>query len=163
DFAVGSSPISVAVADVNGDGTPDLVVTNENSNRVTVLLGNRNAATHFELTASARTTAGIAFPLTVRALTPTNQVDWPYGGTVQDAFNNTATGYLGTLDFTLSPGGDLGNYTFTAADQGRHTLAGLVLDAGDYMLAGSDVANPAVGGSVTFTVRPAGAPPPGRS
>jgi len=249
NFAAGSRPLSVAVADVNGDGKPDLVVANSGSDSVSVLLGNRNAATHFELTASARTTAGIAFPLTVRALTPTNQVDWLYGGTVhfsssdaqatlpadtsfaltdggargfaavvlrtagdqtitatdtvtgsvmgsvlvtvtpaaadhlaftvpvnlmagvpfdilvtvQDAFNNMATGYLGTLDFTLSPGGDLGNYTFTATDQGQHTLAGLVLDAGNYMLAGSDVANPAISGTVSFTVNPPGAPPPGRS
>jgi hypothetical protein len=39
-FAAGSLPISVAVADVNGDGLPDLVVANERSNNVSVLLGN---------------------------------------------------------------------------------------------------------------------------
>ena len=28
-FAAGSNPVSVAVADVNGDGKPDLVVANQ--------------------------------------------------------------------------------------------------------------------------------------
>jgi FG-GAP-like repeat len=38
-FAVGAAPGSVEIADFNGDGKPDLVVANERSNDVTVLLG----------------------------------------------------------------------------------------------------------------------------
>src|SRR4029077_1191929 len=38
DFAVGSNPTSIAVADLNGDGIPDLVVANSGSNTVSVLL-----------------------------------------------------------------------------------------------------------------------------
>ena len=41
-YAVGSSPESVAVADLNGDGIPDIVVTNSESDSVGVLLGNGN-------------------------------------------------------------------------------------------------------------------------
>jgi hypothetical protein len=40
NFAVGTSPQSVTVADVNGDGQPDLIVANKYSNTVSVLLGN---------------------------------------------------------------------------------------------------------------------------
>jgi hypothetical protein len=39
-FAVGENPTSVAVADVNKDGLPDLVVTNSNDGSISVLLGN---------------------------------------------------------------------------------------------------------------------------
>ena len=38
DFSTGSDSISVAIADLNGDGKPDLVVANEGSNTVSVLL-----------------------------------------------------------------------------------------------------------------------------
>ena len=37
-FATGAIPISVTVADLNGDGQPDLIVTNDGSNSVSVLL-----------------------------------------------------------------------------------------------------------------------------
>jgi type II secretory pathway component GspD/PulD (secretin) len=39
-FSVGHFPTSIAVADFNGDGYPDLAVTNENDNSVSILLGN---------------------------------------------------------------------------------------------------------------------------
>ena len=39
-FSVGTGPFSVAVGDFNGDGIPDIVTANYNSNNVTVLLGN---------------------------------------------------------------------------------------------------------------------------
>ncbi|SDX05991.1 Repeat domain-containing protein [Marininema mesophilum] len=39
-FAVGSVPQGITNADFNGDGTPDLAVTNLIDNTVSVLLGN---------------------------------------------------------------------------------------------------------------------------
>jgi alpha-tubulin suppressor-like RCC1 family protein len=43
-ISVGSSPVSVAVGDVNGDGIPDLAVANNGSNSVSVLLGGGSGA-----------------------------------------------------------------------------------------------------------------------
>jgi hypothetical protein len=40
DFTAGDAPRSVAVGDFDGDGNPDLAVTNTNSDNVSVLLGN---------------------------------------------------------------------------------------------------------------------------
>ena len=39
NFAVGIHPYSIAIGDLNGDGKPDLVVANENSNNLSVRLG----------------------------------------------------------------------------------------------------------------------------
>jgi hypothetical protein len=43
-LAAGSRPFSVAVADVNGDGRADVVVSNYNSNNLSVLLSNSNGS-----------------------------------------------------------------------------------------------------------------------
>jgi hypothetical protein len=51
-FAVGSTPVWVAVADVNGDGKPDLIVANSSDNTVSVLL---NTTTPGALTPSFAT------------------------------------------------------------------------------------------------------------
>jgi hypothetical protein len=41
-FPAGAGPIAIAVADYNGDGAPDLVVTDETDNAVTVLINSPN-------------------------------------------------------------------------------------------------------------------------
>ncbi len=57
-YATGSGPSSVAIADVNGDGNPDIVVSNVIGNSVSVLLGNGNGT--FQ---SQQTIAAGSFPI----------------------------------------------------------------------------------------------------
>jgi hypothetical protein len=62
DFATGSNPVSVAVADLNGDGSPDIAVANRSSNSVSVLLNTTMAgapAPSFALRTDFTTTANI--------------------------------------------------------------------------------------------------------
>jgi hypothetical protein len=86
--------------------------------------------------------AGQPFALTVGAVDP---------------YGRSAVGYHGTVHFAASNGATA-DYSFTAADQGQHTFSGLVLRrAGTMGITGTDLANPAVSGSTSFTVMPAAA------
>jgi Putative Ig domain/NHL repeat len=100
-----------------------------------------NAAAAVELvgTAPAGATAGSAFSLTVRAL---------------DAFGNQATGYTGTVHFASSdPHAALpANYTYTAADDGRHVFVATLTTAGDQTLTVSDTGSAGVSGT-QWTIR----------
>ena len=108
---------------------------------------------HLLLMAADTVVSGTAFDVTV---------------TVQDAFNNTVTGYLGTVQFLSTdsdPGVDLPpNYPFSSADAGSHTFAGgvtLITD-GNQIITVSDP-NLAIMGTATVSVVPPGLPPPPES
>jgi FG-GAP-like repeat/FG-GAP repeat len=60
NYSVGNTPTAIATADLNGDGYPDLIVTNGGDGTVTVLLGNGHGA----FTAKSTTATG-SLPLSV--------------------------------------------------------------------------------------------------
>jgi hypothetical protein len=67
-IAVGSAPSSVAVGDFNGDGVPDLAVTDSLGSKVTILLG-RGDGTFTEATSTYLTTAlGSTSPIAAGSL-----------------------------------------------------------------------------------------------
>ncbi len=96
------------------------------------------------------TTAGVAHSVTV---------------TAQDAFGNTATGYVGTVHFTSTDGQATvpANYTFTngaGADNGTHTFTnGVTLKtAGTQSITVTDTGTGSITGTQSaITVNPAGA------
>src|SRR5262249_33044826 len=99
------------------------------------------AATHLSISAPSSARVNVAFTITVTAL---------------DAYDNTASGYRGTVHFTSSlrktklPA----NYTFTAADAGVHTFTNGVTftRTGTATLTAADTATSSIKGSVTISV-----------
>ncbi len=100
----------------------------------------QNTATHFALGVPSKVTAGVPFSVTVTAL---------------DAYGRVALGYTGTVMFSSTdPNATLpGVYTFTAADQGIHAFAGLVLPKkGKVAVSVTDSLDPSLFGSVEIQV-----------
>ena len=102
--AVGGGPDSIAVADFNGDGAPDLAIDNFDANNVTILLGNGNG-TFTEATNS---------PISVGSF-PTSVAMGDFNGDgkadLAIANSNYTTGLKGSVTVLLGNG----NGTFTQA------------------------------------------------
>ena len=71
--------------------------------------------------------------------------------TVTDSFGNIITNYLGTIKFTSSDGQALlpANYTFTSADQGKHTFSVTMNTAGTQSITVTDVAQTSLKGTIS--------------
>src|SRR5439155_320630 len=101
------------------------------------------AASHFAVSAPASAAAGSAISFTV---------------TAQDSFNNTATGYTGTVHFSSSdPKAILpANYTFTGGDAGIHVFSGTLKTAGSQSITATDTVTGSISGTQAgITVNPA--------
>ena len=105
---------------------------------------NPGAATHLAVTGAASTTAGVAAGVTV---------------TAKDAFDNTATGYTGTVHFTSSDGGASlpSDYTFVGGDAGSHAFSATLTTAGSQSVTATDTVTSSTAGSHSITVNPAAA------
>ena len=138
-----SSPTSAAVGDFDGDGYPDIAVTNNRTNQVAVLLDRPNAV-RLQVTTPVNPVAGSAFTMTVAAL---------------DAGGTVASNFRGTVHLTATdPAASLpADYTFTAADRGVKTFTATLRTAGRQTLTATDTDARQIMGSTTFTVSPAAA------
>jgi hypothetical protein len=97
------------------------------------------AATHFQVSAPASTTAGTAFTITVTAL---------------DRFGNVATGYLGTVTFSSSDTSAVlpASYTFSSADNGTHSFSVPLNTAGSQSITVADAVHTGDKGKATVLV-----------
>jgi hypothetical protein len=130
---------------VTGRGTPraDLVVAGLVGTTTTV------APTHFSITASTSSKAGATFSIIAKALDSSNKVVTGYQGTVHFTSSDSQAVALGLLP---------ADYTFTSADKGIHTFAGVSLaTAGKQTVTIADAATSSILGSATVTVSPAAA------
>src|SRR5207253_319899 len=103
-------------------------------------------ATHLEVIVPENVTAGNAFNVTVEA---------------EDASNHLATGYTGTIHFSLGSA-DAGatlpaDYTFTASDHGKHTFQVTLSATGSQTITATDTATGSITGQAALTVDAAGA------
>jgi hypothetical protein len=97
-------------------------------------------ASKFVISAPSSVTPGVAFGLTLA---------------VEDAYGNIVTGYTGTVHLTSSDAGASlpADYTFTGADAGVHTFAGLVLrKKGKQKITTTDTLNSSLNASVVVDV-----------
>ena len=121
-FAAGTTPISVATGDFNGDGRPDIAVADIGGSAVTVLLGIQAASNSvLSTTAGATITYGTSVPLTLVVTTggfsaPTGTGTFLDGGVAMGAAIQTAGPYtfsttglgVGLHTLTAAYGGDPG-------------------------------------------------------
>jgi hypothetical protein len=109
----GSYPASVAVADVNGDGKPDLLVANKGSGTVSVLLGNGDGT--FQPAVSYGSGGSFTYSLALGDVNGDGKLDL----VVANAGSNTVGVLLGHGDgtFATAVAYDSGGYF---PDSGRH-------------------------------------------
>jgi hypothetical protein len=139
----GAHATSLAVGDVYGDGYPDIIVADRSFDYVAVLR-NIPDANHFAVDVPSTGVAGSPFTVTVTALNP---------------LGNRAANYTGKIHFTSSDSQAVlpADYTFTAADQGRHTFAVTLKTAGSQSITTTDVAAGSITGSGSVTITAAAA------
>src|SRR5205807_1284700 len=122
-------------ATLNTQGNQTITATDTVSAAITgtsnAILVGAGAATHFAISAPASATAGSAFSFTV---------------TAQDQFNNTATGYSGTVHFTSSDGSASlpANSTLT---NGTGTFAATLRTAGNQTITATDTTTSSITGT----------------
>src|SRR5207247_20024 len=94
---------------------------------------------HFQISTPPSTTAGLAVPVTVRAL---------------DAFGNVATDYGGTIQFSSSDAqaGLPASYTFQPSDGGQRTFGVLLKTAGSQSVTVADTLAGSINASASIGV-----------
>jgi len=148
-----STTTTNATTDVNGvatasvftansiAGTYNVVASTASLNANFSLTNNNPAATHFDVTAPANVTNGVAFNVTV---------------TARDAANNVAAGYTGTVHFTSTSAGTLpSDYTFVSGDNGTKTFSVTLTTNGSQSITATDTVTASITGTANTTVNAA--------
>jgi len=167
-FVAGSTPVALAVADINQDGVPDLIVANQNANTASVLFSNGNgkASANVAIPTSSLNPSGLGIPVTFsttvtsasRSSGPTGTVQFLDGSTVLGTSQLDSAGDASLTTSRLA----VGTHTITAAYSGDTKfnartsvpLTQIVGGAPDFSLTISPaVSTLPAGSSANFTVQ----------
>lgn len=160
EYVVSGSPSAVGVADVNGDGFPDIVVADQNGNAVTILLN--TGGSRVTLTASPNPSA-FGQPVTLTAKVAPTLGNGAATGTVTFLDNGVSigSGLITSGTATLTTGAlAVGAHSITAQYSGdanfdgvlSHPLQQIVGKAGTTLMITGASADPTVTATpVTFT------------
>src|SRR5207253_2685599 len=149
-FVAADAGVHTLSATLKTAGSQALTATDTVTSTIT---GSQSGITVDPAAASSLVVSGFASPST--AGTASNVTV-----TAEDAYGNTATGYLGTVRFSSSDTqADLpANYTFVAGDAGVQTFSATLKTAGSQVLTATDTVTSTITGPQTgITVDPAAA------
>ena len=138
-FVAGDAGTHTFSATLKTAGTQSITATDTATGTIT---GTQSGISVLSSTATTLTVSG--FPSPTTAGTAHNVTV-----TAQDAFGNTATGYIGTVHFTSTDGAAVlpANYTFVAGDAGTHTFSATLKTVGTRSITATDTAT----GTITGT------------
>jgi len=149
-FTFGDSGVHTFSATLKTAGSQSITATDTTTATIT---GSQTSIMVNPAAASTFVVTGFTSPVT--AGTPGT-----FTVTAKDPYNNTATGYLGTVRFTSSDGQAArpGYYAFTSGDNGVHTFSAILKTAGSQSLTATDTVTGSITGSQTgIMVNPAAA------
>jgi hypothetical protein len=91
NYSVGTNPVSVTIQDVNGDHIPDLIVSNQGSNDVSIKFGSWDKSGYWAGTRGPRIKSGGSGPIAAQAVFPAG------GGLPELVITNGQSGQLAVL------------------------------------------------------------------
>jgi len=148
-FTSGDSGVHTFSGTLKTAGTESITVTDTVTGSIT---GSQSGITVNPAAASTFVVTGFTSPVTAGT-------SGMFSVTAKDPYNNTATGYVGTVHFTSSDGQAAlpANYTFTSGDSGVHTFSGTLKTAGTESITATDTVTSSITGSQTGITVNAGA------
>ena len=156
-FTSGDNGVHTFSATLKTAGSQSLTATDTVTGSIT---GSQTGITVNPAAASVFVVTGFTSPVTAGTSPVTAGTSGTFTVTAKDPYNNTVTGYLGTVHFASSDGEAAlpGNYTFTSGDNGVHTFSAMLKRAGLQSIIATDAMTDSIAGNQLGITVTAGLP-----